>query len=299
MYDLSDPVKIWTHAKAFSKTKGIEFSIADADEQKVKKIVGKYNVIVLKLSDETDFREYDIVSLTTPTPTHFSYLKKLMEQNIPLIICEKPVAANNKELLELSKLYRKSKSKILVNYIRRFQPAYHKLKKRIALISRKNSCKGINIKYQRGILNNGSHAFDLLEFLFDKPFLFDGFKVQKKIFDAFKYDPTVSGSCNFAGCPVTILGITEAAYPQFEIELFYPDEKIVICHSGDEIRFYKPGKTDKALVEIKKLRQSNILSQYMLPVVGQGLRLLANKKEPDNFQQSVALNSRIVKLFEK
>jgi hypothetical protein len=288
---------VWTHAKAFSKTAGIHFSVADADERQAKKIAGKYHTGFIRLSEGTGFSQYDIVSITTPTPTHFSYLKKLLQQKVPVIICEKPVAADIKELNELIRLYRKSESKVIVNYIRRVQPAYSKLKTRLIQLLNHSACTGINIKYQRGLLNNGGHAFDLLEFLFDKPFLFDGFKMQKAVYDAFDYDPTVSGSCLYAGCPVTILGIEKSGYPVFEIELFFPAEKIVICHSGDEIRFYEFSKKIKALTENKKLRRSNILSRYMLPVVEKALRMAADKKEPDNFLQAVELNKRIVTIL--
>lgn len=296
MYDLKDPAKVWTHARAFSKIRNIGFAVADADTKQAKKIAGVYKTRAVNIAADTDFSPYDIVSITTPTPTHYAYLEQLLRQNIPLVICEKPVAASIKELNELTRLYKRSETKVLVNYIRRFQPAYEQLKKRLAA-NGLAGCTGINIKYQRGLLNNGGHAFDLLEFLYGQPFLFSNFKLQKAVFDAFEYDPTVSGSCRFAGCPVTILGIENAGYPVFEIELFFPGEKIVICHSGDEIRYYAPGKKNKALVENKKKRQVNILSQYMLPVVKQGITLLHTPGRTDNFLQALELNKRITRII--
>lgn len=294
LYDLDDSTKIWTHAKAFSKSTNISFSVTDNNKKLAKKIAQRYQVENINIAADTDFSNYDIVSITTPTPTHFTYLEKLLHQNVPVIICEKPVAANTEELKKLVKLYNKSGSKVLVNYIRRFQPAYQKLKKLIIKQHTSTSCTGINIKYQRGLLNNGGHAFDLLEFLFDKPFSFQNFKVQLAAFDAFDYDPTVSGSCTFEGCPVTIIGIEKANYPIFEMELFFPSKKMVICHSGDEVRHYEQIKNQRMLVENHKHRQTEILSNYMLPVINKALQLLKNKNESDNFLQAVELNKKII-----
>jgi predicted dehydrogenase len=292
LYDLNDTEKVWTHAKAFSRTFGADFVVADSNQALANKVAKKYNVSAVELFKGFDFGKYGIVSITTPTPTHFEYLKLLLQQKVPVIICEKPVAAGKKELIELTRLYQKSESKVLVNYIRRFQPAYEKLRKALKKQLNPPGCKGINIKYQRGLLNNGGHAFDLLEFLFDKPFSFEKFRPQHFVFDAFPYDPTVSGSCFFEGCPVTILGVENASYPVFEIELFFPAGKIVICHSGDEVRFYEYRK-GKGLVENQKLRQSNILSRYMMPVLSKARRLFDKKEEADNFLQAVELNKKI------
>ncbi len=293
LYDLNDPARVWTHAKAFSKNKEIVFSVADSNIKLARKIARHYNVEYIELCAGTDFSQFDIVSITTPTPTHFTYLKALLSQKIPIIICEKPVAADKKQLGKLAGLYKKSGSKVLVNYIRRFQPAYdllkYRLKKQLAL----SACTAINIKYQRGLLNNGGHAFDLLEFLFGKPFLFNSLKVQHASFDAFPYDPTISGSCLFDGCPVTILGIEKALYPLFEIEIFFPAMKIHICHSGDEVRYYKYDKKIRRLEENKGLRQLNILSHYMLPVINKAVGFLKNMDQPDNFLQAVDLNKKI------
>lgn len=297
MYDLNDPKKVWTHARAFSRTKGIDFVIADTDDKILKKISRQYNVQSVTLTGDFDYSEFDIVSITTPTPTHFDYLQKLMKQNVPVVICEKPVAASTHELNILLQLHEQSASKILVNYIRRFQPAYAVLKKRLSSIFKKDSCTSIVVKYQRGFLNNGSHAFDLLEFLFNKPVFFEKFRVQSAVFDAFEYDPTITATCSYNEIPMSIAGVTNAGYPVFEIELFFQKQKIVICHSGDEVRYYVPSKKGSPLSENKKLRQTGIMKEYMLPVVASAKFLLKENPVTDNFQQAAGLNNRMVNLL--
>lgn len=296
-YDLNDEHRVWSHAKAFSKTRAIRFSVADTDAGKAESIARAYKVPVFEAGDDSDFRQFDIVVIATPTPTHAKWIRRLVEQKIPLIICEKPVASTQQELNALSNMYKKGQTKILVNYIRRFQPAYGQLKRYIGKLSARSDCKGINIKYQRGFVNNGSHAFDLLEFLFDKPFLMKGFHIEKAAFDAFGYDPTISGTCSFNKYPVTILGLENISYPVFEIEIFFSSQKIVICHSGDEIRVYTKKENSTATMEVQELRQTAILDRYMLPVVAHALKMVVNKKDiPDNFLQAVRLNKELLKI---
>ncbi|MBS1630818.1 MAG: Gfo/Idh/MocA family oxidoreductase [Bacteroidetes bacterium] len=297
LYDLDAPEKVWTHAKAFSLCKKLRFTIADTNEVSLKKVSQRYDVQVATLSKDFDYSRYDIVSITTPTSTHFDYLKLALTQNVPVVICEKPVAASADDLDRLLQFYGQSRSRVLVNYIRRFQPAFTVLKLRLASVIQADTCVAIVIKYQRGFLNNGGHAFDLLEFLFDKPFLFERFEIQSAVFDAFEHDPTITGTCHFGEIPVSIIGVAAASYPVFEIELFFRNQKIVVCHSGDEVRYYETSEQSSQLSENLKLRQSDILKQYMVPVVIQALVLLKNEYYPDNFQQAAQLNRRMVNLL--
>lgn len=289
-YDLEDPEKIWTHAKAFSESKKVRFAVTDYNNDLARKIGRDYNAAVIPSGNDLDLSGFDLVSIATPTQTHFSYIKQAIEQKVKVIICEKPVAAKLEELQAMEALYHTGSTKVIVNYIRRFQPAYHELKE--SLQNDLDTCRGISIKYQRGFLNNGSHAFDLLEYIFRTEIDFSRFSTGNAVFDAFSFDPTITGSCSLNEIPVTLLGIVDATYAIFEIELFFPSHKIVICHSGDEIRFYI--SQSRNLVEDMQMRKSGILSRYMLPVVNMALKCLENPIEPDNFLNSIALNKKML-----
>jgi len=227
-YDLHQDKLIQTHAKAFSKHKNIELTVADADKQKAAIIAKHYRARVIDL-DQIDFQEFSIVSIATPTSTHFSYLSQLLKLNVPVVICEKPVASGLKELSDLRRKYSKSKAKIVVNYMRRFLPGSVLLKKRIQQIRKKESPSQITIKYNRGLLNNATHALDLLEFLFDAEFKFEKFALQSLMPGAFDGDPTVVGTCRFEKAIVLFAGTKD---PVFEIELLFEKYKIVIGDRG-------------------------------------------------------------------
>jgi predicted dehydrogenase len=250
-------------------------------------------VPVLQELSEDALQTFDLVSITSPTVTHFNLLKKLMKIKTPVIICEKPVSADVHELDQLMSLYNQGQSRILVNYIRRFQPAFEELKNLLLKWDNETGLKSIIIKYQRGFLNNASHAIDLLEFLFNEPFLLKDFKISDKQFDSFDFDATLTASCTYKNQPVSFAGVAGADYAIFEIELFYSSSKIVICHSGNDIRYYKR-TVEKQLSEETSLRKENTLKQYMIPVVNKAIALMKNNAA-DNFLSSAEMNKRILK----
>lgn len=295
-YDLKEDAKVWTHAKAYSVFKETQLSVFDVDLLKAKKIARKYNAILLEQLSEDDFSQFDIVSITTPTITHFNYLKTLLGLGIPVIICEKPVVSSLDHVDSLIELYNAGTSKVIINYMRRFQEGYGAAKQKLKEINQHQPLKSVIIKYKRGFLNNAGHAADLLEFLFEQPFTFDGFKCSSAKFDAFEYDPTIVGSCYYMNCPVSFAGVADANYTIFEIELFFTASKIVICHSGNDIRYYY--ENAGSLQESFEERQTALLDTYMLPVIARAINVLTKQEEQDNFIPALRLNKEMLRIIE-
>lgn len=295
-YDLDDDAKVWTHAKAYSLLEGIEFSVFDYDKIKAKQVADKYGAIHLENLQEDNLKRYDIVSITTPTTTHFYYLEKLLTQAVPVVICEKPIVNSTEQIELLLNLYKSGTSKVIVNYMRRFQEGYEKAKQRLKVLMQQQSLKGINVKYKRGFLNNASHAVDLLEYFFEQPFILNDIKYSSIQFDAFEYDPTLLGCCVYMDSPVSFVGVTNTSYPIFEVEIFFSSAKVVICHSGNDIRYYF--ETSGNLQENLDERQTGLLDTYMLPVIKQAIKLLNKQEHEDNFMSALRLNKEILRIIE-
>lgn len=295
-FDLNDDSKVWTHAKAYSLFKEIEFSVFDQDKLKAKQIADKYHAIHIECLQEDKFNQYDIISITTPTNTHFHYLEKLLDQNVPVVICEKPLVNSSDQVEVLAELYSARDSKVIVNYMRRFQEGYKVAKQKLKELNKQQILKSIIIKYKRGFLNNASHAIDILEFFFEQPFALDDFNCSSVEFDAFEYDPTLVGSCSYMHRPVSFIGVADTSYAIFEIELFFTAAKLVICHSGNEIRYYyeHTGGLDENLEE----RQTGLLKSYMLPVIKHAIDLLNKEGQQDNFMTALRSNKEILKITE-
>jgi predicted dehydrogenase len=294
-YDFNDPSKVWTHAKAYSLRNDIELSVFDGDKAKAQQIAGRYKAVLVESLHDQDFSKYQIISITTPTTTHYHFLEKIIKANVPLVICEKPVVNETAQVEQLEQLYKSGRSKILVNYIRRFQPAYKEAKERILRIKENQSLRGIIIKYKRGFLNNASHAIDLLEYIFEMAFDFKNFQTSAAVFDAFDYDPTITAACLFHDRPVSFAGFSGTSYAVFELELFFSSLKVVICHSGNEIRYYydDSGNWNEHVEE----RQTALLDRYMVPVMDRAVDLYNGNGE-DNFMSSLRLNKAILEIIE-
>ena len=295
-YDLDRPGLVWSHAKAYSLNNEIELTVSDIDADKAKKVAAAFNVKFLSEPDRKEYENFHIISVATPTTTHFEYLRDVLTGSSHVVICEKPVVSRMKDADDIANIYKSGSSKVLVNYMRRFQPAYKTAKQKLNNEFHKKALRGIIIKYSRGFLNNASHAVDLLEFLFEEPFDFRGFHIQECEFDAFEHDPTLTGSCHYLNQPVSFSGISNITYPVFEIEIFYVDSKIVICHSGNEIRYYS--KNANSLSEDYEKRQVDILEKYMMPVINEAVDLFFKRKTEDNFMPALRINKCMLEIIE-
>lgn len=286
--------EVLTHAKAYSLRKDIAFSVADLDEQKAKKVATKYKVDYNTQLSTEELRIFDILSICTSTQFHYNYLAQISKlPDMPFIICEKPIIGSLKQFASLKKL-ELDPDKILVNYIRRFQPGFKLLQKRLQKILATEQINNVIIRYQRGILNNGSHALDLLNFLTneEKPTI-TGIKIASKIYDVFDYDPTLTGSLLLNNCiPVSLVGFTNISYSIFEIEIYTGSWKILINDSGNTIRYFK--NKNGLLTENQQMMQSEVLKDYMVPVISYALNCMTRKKET-NFESALLLNHLILK----
>jgi predicted dehydrogenase len=295
LYDINDKEeKVLSHAKSYFLYKNkINLTITDTDNEKINLIRSKYQFKILK--ETINYKNYDIVSLTTPTVTHYEYLKKMMEQNVPLIFCEKPVAVSIDELLTLKNIHKTSTSKIVVNYIRRFNPQYSKLKNYILQNELNNKLVTVNIKYSRGFLNNASHALDIIQFLFQQKISFTCLKIHKRDFDVFESDPTVSGNFTFNTAQVNLIGLNEINYTIFEIEFYFTNTIVQLLNSGNEIKVLEYNSNENKFYINKELHFENLLNKYMEDVFNFGLKILENKNINDNFKDSIDLNLEMAK----
>lgn len=297
LYDYEND-SILTHAKAFSKKSKCKLYFYDLNILLAEKIAERYKSTFLADLNKVDFSEYDCISICTPTATHFQFLKRAIESNVKLIICEKPVSSSEAELLELKKLYENKKSKIIVNYIRRFQPSFNWLKKFIEDLLISEKLTHVAIRYQRGFINNCSHAFDLISYLTSRPIDLRNLQKQNVVYDHFQNDPTLSLLANWNDVNVNVLGLSNVHFSHFEIDLYFSTFKIAIKESGDQIDIFESEIHGIFLNPLKcneKLSRKNCLKNYMLEVVDSALNLLNSESNADNFIESVNLNLLMLK----
>ncbi|MDG6933549.1 MAG: Gfo/Idh/MocA family oxidoreductase [Nitrososphaerota archaeon] len=115
------------HARVLSEL-GALAAVCDMDIAKAEFFAKKYGV---KAYDSTDkmlaSEKIDVANICTPTTTHFSIAKQLLEYGLDIFV-EKPLAATVEEGRKLVSLSEERKRIVGVGYIERFNPAVARLK---------------------------------------------------------------------------------------------------------------------------------------------------------------------------
>jgi predicted dehydrogenase len=229
---------ILTHAHAYKvckKTKLLGFYDINSDQSKI--AANKWSCQSFgSLGDVFKREDVDIVSVCTPTDTHFEVLRYLLDKRPKIVICEKPLTLSKKQGEEIIELYQEAKIPILVNYSRRFDSAMLGLQD---VISKKKYGNTIcaSALYTKGLLNNGSHLINLLQFFFGD--YTDGKRLYS-VFDYTSIDPTVAAIIGFVGCKkVHLIPGNEENYSIFELDILFEEARVRLTNFGFSVCIQK------------------------------------------------------------
>lgn len=292
---------IRTHAKAFSLNENFRLTLFDENKELAGEVAQYYKANLFTSLNDEDLSKFEVVVISTPTPTHYTFLKKTLGANIPVIVCEKPIADCIDKLEEIKTLKESSRSKILVNYFRRFHPHYKALKEQIKNIGEKLT--NIQITYQRGFLNNATHALDLINFLFGQASL-ENIAIGNYAFDEFKKDPTASLTAEFNKMPVTIQGLQFVKHSFFEIKLWFETKMISIENNGQAIKFYSQDTQNEAGFYLPLIAVTspfdgiNVIEDAMKYLACTVVDYINDPSLKDNFETSYLVNYQALKIIE-
>ena len=296
-YDLHNN-EIQTHAKAWHMNPATELFVYDIDLPLAQLVSEKYNCGIVKSIDQETLRNFDCVSICSPTNTHFRILEDALAAKVNTVICEKPVSGNDKDLTVIKEIYDNSDSKILVNYIRRFLPSFAELKDFIASIKASEELTNISIRYQRGFINNCSHAFDIVEYLTNTAIDLNNIHTFNLITDHFNDDPTLSLQALWKNVNFNVQGLSNVCFSHFEIDIYFKYYKIVIKNAGDIIEVYRSEKTGNNLQPLAlqpEFTRHGCLKNYMIRVTDHAMKLMNGQVKNDNFLGSINLNQSMLK----
>ncbi len=297
MYDF-ETESVLTYAKAFHLDPEITFSVYDVDTAKSTRVAKHYGIKLLHELNPEMYRDFDIVAICTPTNTHFDYLSRMLVDGPKLVICEKPVDSDLVRLENIVTLYSNSKTKVLVNFFRRFQPGIVQLKKEISDILQDQRCTNIIVSYQRGFHNNASHAIDLLEFLFESTFDLSTAQITHKSIDEFDMDPTMSVFSTWNGANVQFTGLAHVEFSHFDIAIYFIDKAVMLKDGCNEIEWLSTiGRSGNFYPKLKvDSRRTGVVKNYMENIVLQSKRLLNDQEQNSNFLASVNISKSILQL---
>ena len=293
-YDFEND-KIITHAKAYYCNPSFSFSVFDANKLLAEKIGKQYNCGLLDEVNENTIASFDCISICSPTDTHAAYLQMALAAKIPLVICEKPVSNDETALARLSELYNNGNSKVLVNYVRRFQPAYSLLQQDITAILVTEKLTHLLIKYQRGFINNCSHAIDLVEFLLNKKLDLQQIYKYGAVNDHFANDPTLSIAAKWNEAVVHIIGLSNVQFGFLELELCFESSRVLIKDAGQTVEIYcLPDKSKTNTLQQLNKTYQDCNKDFMVSVIKRAEEMLGNKQVADNFIPAVQLNQKML-----
>lgn len=163
---------------------------------------------------KSSYGKPDIVIISTPTDTHLNVVKFVVNELEPkLIIFEKPVGRN---LLECTEIKEIAKRPIAVHYNRRYEIEHQRMARQIHMLRESNGIYCCHIKYGRGLLHDGSHALDLMNWWFGEPR--EVYHTNK--IDELKGDFSYGFAARWEGCPQIVFTPVDSKYVgMFEIDI--------------------------------------------------------------------------------
>jgi len=196
-----------------------------------------------------------VASICCPTKFHKKCINQLLIKFKPkVILCEKPIAQTLNDAKLILDICKKKKIKIFVNYTRVAEPIFKKIKLKI-----KNS-KNFTGKviYNNGFLNNGSHYFNLMTFLFGRFTKYQNLKIISK------FNNDVNLNVNL---------IFERASIDFNYKKGSISNDITLKNKNFYIKNYK-----KKFLLFNKKKISRVLNYYQYNILNELNNYIRNKK---------------------
>ncbi len=219
-YDASRPddAPPRTHAAAYRQAGGFNLvACVDPDEGRRAGFQKRWGVshAVGSMAEAAEFAPYDIVSLCSPTALHAPHFHAALALRPRLIFAEKPLTPDIAASRSLISAAADAGVAVAVNHTRRWAPDVRQLCDEIAA-GRWGAVRSASGVYTKGVLNNGSHMFDLLAMLLGP---LSVVSAGRPVFDHWPDDPSIPCLLAAGDVPVTLNIGNAADFSLFELEL--------------------------------------------------------------------------------
>lgn len=158
-----------SHSHAYAQIPGVQISLgvdpspqAYQDFQQYFPEAQVYN----NLADVPDNIHLDVVSICSPTPFHTQGVTAALTWQPRVILCEKPLASTVTEAEMMINACAAQGCILIANYSRRWTPMLQALKNLTSPNGSLRNPSGACLRYNGGLLHNGTHWIDLLIALF-------------------------------------------------------------------------------------------------------------------------------------
>jgi predicted dehydrogenase len=292
-YDAKSSDKVRTHAKAFLGHPSCKLvGVCDIDEVKAKNFANSWDIPFSTSDIESLLLKCkpDILSICSPTDTHLIVFELACRMGVPIIWLEKPASSSLLEAQKMMNIANKYNTQVWVNYFRRYDAGFKKTKQMLTEIG---LIQHVQAYYTKGLLHNGSHLIDLLNWFFGK--------IIEIEIDNIAYDslyPSPSGVIKTDTVTISLKALDHKKFELFELDIIGSNGRIKILDGGQKIIFenvitnkYYQGYQNLNIEEV----HDTSYSQVMLAGLKQGLSGelmpgLENEIEIHKFLQKTIVN---------
>lgn len=222
-----------THAGAFTRHPGFRLAACvEPDEARRAAFMQRWRVprgfATLEEAVAQGVR-CDVVSVCSPTVAHAEQLAAALQLRPRAIFCEKPVTPTVAQTLQAVQACRAAGVLLAVNHTRRWAPDVRQLRDELAA-GAWGGLRSLAGTYNKGILNNGGHMVDLVQFLAGPLELL---AAGPAVHDFWPDDPTAAALLRTqAHVPVTLACGHAADYAIFELQVVTAAGVLVMENGG-------------------------------------------------------------------
>lgn len=221
-FDVAASEMILSHANAFVGHPDFEvIGGVDPDPKACARFHCRYGVRASRdLVESLTMLKPEIIVIASPTQCHAESVRLALHNAKPrLILCEKPLASTLEDAEGMVAACRAAGCKLYVNYMRRVEPGVQEVKRRLMDGRIALPLKGA-LWYSKGLLHNGSHFSNLLEFWLGPV---ESFKIinSGRFLDSQDIEPDVQ--IKFEAGEVSFLAAQEEHFSHHEIQLVAPN----------------------------------------------------------------------------
>lgn len=218
--DAARPDDAWprTHAPAYRRAGGFRLAACvEPDAARRAAFLARWEVErgFATLAEAGAAGPFDVVSICSPTPRHAADLEAALALRPRAIFAEKPLTAHLGESRRLVAAAAAAGVALAVNHTRRWAPDVVELAHGLRA-GRFGRVLGASACYTKGVLNNGSHLFDLLQMLLGPVRLVAAGAARV---DQWAEDPSVPCLLDAGGVPVAVTVGDARAFALFELTL--------------------------------------------------------------------------------
>jgi len=227
----------WSHVTAYERCKKTKLAgVVEIDRRKIEIFKHYYrNIPVFEtIAQLMNNVETEVVSLCTPTESHYKLMMELIKYPIKGIFCEKPLALDVRQAKNMIQKCEGKEIVLAVNHTRRWDSNYLFVKKLISS-GKIGSIKTVHLAYSGQIYNIGTHLFDAVRMITGK----EAIQASGISKDCNVSDPHISGWLKFEeDIQCTVISTGGVKDLIFEIDIIGSEGRIKILNNGGIIELF-------------------------------------------------------------